>query len=48
MLFRKPENEVTVPLVNQGELQLRFLTPQDLSEVKRLCQEWFPVEYQST
>ncbi|KAL3877874.1 hypothetical protein ACJMK2_035518 [Sinanodonta woodiana] len=29
----------------QREVQLRFLCPEDLDEVKRLCTEWFPIEY---
>lgn len=33
------------PLLNSPELQLRFLNPADLPEVKRLCREWFPIEY---
>ncbi len=34
-----------VPLLSSPELQLRFLTPSDLPEVKRLCKEWFPIDY---
>lgn len=34
-----------VPLLNSPEIQLRFLNPDDLLEVKKLCREWFPVEY---
>jgi hypothetical protein len=34
-----------VPLLNSPELQLRFLTPTDLPEVKKLCKEWFPIDY---
>ena len=33
------------PLINSPELQLRFLNPSDIPEVKRLCREWFPIEY---
>ena len=33
------------PLINSPELQLRFLNPGDIPEVKRLCREWFPIEY---
>lgn len=29
----------------QREVQLRFLTPEDIPEVKKLCAEWFPIEY---
>ncbi|XP_067673739.1 N-alpha-acetyltransferase 60-like [Haliotis asinina] len=32
----------------QQEVQLRFLCPHDLDEVKRLCAEWFPIEYPDT
>ena len=28
----------------QREVQLRFLTPEDIPEVKKLCAEWFPIE----
>ena len=34
---------VTVPLCVLGEVQLRFLCPDDLEEVRTLCQEWFPI-----
>ena len=34
-----------VPLLSSPELQLRFLTPSDLPEVKKLCKEWFPIDY---
>merc|ERR1712035_75603 len=27
------------------ELQLRFLCPSDLDQVKELCKEWFPIQY---
>jgi len=37
-----------VPLVNSPELQLRFLNPNDVPEVKRLCGQWFPIEYPDT
>ncbi|PVD38256.1 hypothetical protein C0Q70_00867 [Pomacea canaliculata] len=29
----------------QQEVQLRFLCPADVGEVKKLCTEWFPIEY---
>lgn len=29
----------------QREVQLRFLSPADIPEVKKLCAEWFPIEY---
>ena len=34
---------VTVPLCVLGEVQLRFLCPDDLEEVRSLCQDWFPI-----
>ena len=37
-----------VPLVNQLELQLRFLGPADIDCVKALCRSWFPIEYPDT
>lgn len=36
---------VTVPLCVLGEVQLRFLCPDDLEEVRSLCQDWFPIDY---
>lgn len=38
-------NTQRIPLVNSPDLQLRFLSPSDLPEVKRLCKEWFPIDY---
>ncbi|KAK4319947.1 hypothetical protein Pmani_009149 [Petrolisthes manimaculis] len=32
-------------LCSLPELRLRFLCPADLTEVKALCREWFPIEY---
>ncbi|XP_041362267.1 N-alpha-acetyltransferase 60-like [Gigantopelta aegis] len=32
-------------LCMQQEIQLRFLGPDDVDEVKKLCAEWFPIEY---
>ena len=29
----------------QQEVQLRFLNPSDVNEVKKLCREFFPIEY---
>lgn len=29
----------------QRLIQLRFLCPDDIAEVKKLCAEWFPIEY---
>jgi len=34
-----------VPLLNSPQLQLRFLNPNDVPEVKQLCAQWFPIEY---
>ncbi len=34
-----------VPLLNSPDLQLRFLNPGDVPEIKRLCKEWFPIDY---
>jgi len=38
-------SDIRVPLVNSPELQLRFLNPNDVPEVKTLCAQWFPIEY---
>ena len=46
-LMRVP-HQVSVPLVNCMELQLRFLCPQDVEQVKLLCRDWFPIEYPDT
>lgn len=34
-----------VPLLYSPDIRLRFLAPSDLDEVKRLCREWFPIDY---
>lgn len=34
---------LTVPLCVLGDVQLRFLCPDDLEEVRSLCQDWFPI-----
>ncbi|KPU77886.1 uncharacterized protein Dana_GF24673, isoform C [Drosophila ananassae] len=34
-----------VPLCSINDVQLRFLVPDDLTEVRQLCQEWFPIDY---
>ncbi|KAL9907440.1 N-alpha-acetyltransferase 60 [Glossina fuscipes] len=34
-----------VPLCSINDVQLRFLVPDDLSEVRTLCQDWFPIDY---
>jgi len=40
--------EPRVPLVNSHELQLRFLSPDDIDQVKVLCRTWFPIDYPDT
>ncbi|KAF2881709.1 hypothetical protein ILUMI_24468 [Ignelater luminosus] len=40
--------DVQVPLCSLADVQLRFLCPGDLDEVRALCQEWFPIEYPIT
>jgi len=48
-ISKKPKIKMTlVPLVNSMDLQLRFLSPSDLDQVKILCKEWFPIEYPDT
>ncbi|KAG8286909.1 N-alpha-acetyltransferase 60 [Homalodisca vitripennis] len=37
-----------VPLCSLTNLQLRFLCPTDLPEVRALCQDWFPIDYPYT
>lgn len=37
-----------VPLCSLADVQLRFLCPGDLDEVRALCQDWFPIEYPLT
>jgi len=44
----RASHQVSVPMVNCMELQLRFLSPQDLDQVKLLCRDWFPIEYPDT
>ncbi|CAG9856319.1 unnamed protein product [Phyllotreta striolata] len=39
------KNEKTISLYSLADVQLRFLCPDDLEEVRALCQEWFPIEY---
>ncbi|KAH7943815.1 hypothetical protein HPB52_011798 [Rhipicephalus sanguineus] len=34
-----------VPLASDSNVQLRFLAPDDATEVRRLCTDWFPIEY---
>ncbi|KAK0163019.1 hypothetical protein PV327_006735 [Microctonus hyperodae] len=46
--YNRPNNlstPVTVPLCLLGNVQLRFLCPEDLEEVRALCQDWFPIDY---
>lgn len=38
-------NEKRITLCSIADVQLRFLCPNDLDEVRALCQEWFPIEY---
>lgn len=35
----------SVPLCSVNDVQLRFLCPDDLEEVRTLCQDWFPIDY---
>lgn len=39
------KNEKRISLYSLADVQLRFLCPNDLDEVRALCQEWFPIEY---
>lgn len=34
-----------MPLCSTSDVQLRFLCPDDLEEVRTLCQDWFPIDY---
>lgn len=34
-----------VPICRLPQVELRFLQPGDLEEVRELCQDWFPVDY---
>jgi len=34
-----------LPLLSWPDLQLRFLTPVDVPQLKKLCKEWFPIDY---
>ena len=31
----------------QQEIQLRFLSPSDIPDIKQLCADWFPIEWVS-
>lgn len=46
-VFRGPgHGEVArVPICSLPHVELRFLQPGDLEEVRELCQDWFPVDY---
>ncbi|XP_072392937.1 N-alpha-acetyltransferase 60 [Diabrotica undecimpunctata] len=39
------KSERIISLYSLADVQLRFLCPEDLDEVRALCQEWFPIEY---
>ncbi|TMW49129.1 hypothetical protein DOY81_005784 [Sarcophaga bullata] len=41
----RSENNDHVPLCSINDVQLRFLVPDDLTEVRTLCQDWFPIDY---
>lgn len=45
---KRTMSDTTVPLVNCTELQLRFLCPYDIDQVKILCRDWFPIDYPDT
>ncbi|XP_055371635.1 N-alpha-acetyltransferase 60 [Condylostylus longicornis] len=34
-----------VPLCSITDVQLRFLCPDDIDDVRTLCQDWFPIDY---
>ena len=36
---------MTIKLGLLNDVQVRFLCPNDVEEVKRLCREWFPIEW---
>ena len=35
---------MTIKLGFTNDVQVRFLCPADVEDVKRLCREWFPIE----
>jgi hypothetical protein len=39
-----PDMSQVQALRMQQEVQLRFLCPSDVEEVKKLCIDWFPIE----
>jgi len=45
--YHRPAAEA-VPMINCMELQLRFLSPADIDQVKCLCRDWFPIDYPDT
>ncbi|KFB50834.1 AGAP005192-PA-like protein [Anopheles sinensis] len=44
-LQKSYEYPSSVPLCSANDVQLRFLCPDDLEEVRTLCQDWFPIDY---
>ena len=47
-VFQLSQLTAHVPLVNCMGLQLRFLSPEDIDQVKMLCRDWFPIDYPDT
>uniref|UniRef100_A0A182PSF1 N-alpha-acetyltransferase 60 n=1 Tax=Anopheles epiroticus TaxID=199890 RepID=A0A182PSF1_9DIPT len=43
--LQNPYECPSVPLCSANDVQLRFLCPDDLEEVRTLCQDWFPIDY---
>uniref|UniRef100_A0A182Q1H9 N-alpha-acetyltransferase 60 n=1 Tax=Anopheles farauti TaxID=69004 RepID=A0A182Q1H9_9DIPT len=43
--LQSPYEYPSVPLCSANDVQLRFLCPDDLEEVRTLCQDWFPIDY---
>ncbi|XP_053675484.1 N-alpha-acetyltransferase 60 isoform X1 [Anopheles nili] len=43
--LQTPYEYPSVPLCSANDVQLRFLCPDDLEEVRTLCQDWFPIDY---
>lgn len=42
---QQQQQQTSVPLCLTSDVQLRFLCPDDLEEVRTLCQDWFPIDY---